>query len=210
MEHASGEKSFYRERMIQGHPVYASMIEALDENIGKVLKTLKETGLDKNTMIIFTSDNGGLSTAEGSPTSNLPLRAGKGWLYEGGIRVPYLIKFPGNKKPGSTCAMPISSIDLFPTILSYVGIHPGQDEEIDGIDLLPHLESETYPVRSLFWHYPHYSNQGGNPGSVLLKGNYKLIHLLSNFNPARVNRLFCLGIPPRYQYRSHHSFPPSQ
>jgi arylsulfatase A-like enzyme len=176
MAHASEEKSRYRERIVQGHPVYASMVEALDENIGKVLSILAELELDKNTLIIFTSDNGGLSTAEGSPTSNLPLRAGKGWLYEGGIRVPYIMKYPENKNPGSSSRIPISSIDVFPTILSYTGINPGKYTGIDGIDLWPYLNSGEYPQRNLFWHYPHYANQGGNPGSVILSGDYKLIH----------------------------------
>lgn len=165
----------YKERLVQGNPVYAAMVQALDDNVGNLLNTLIELGLDKNTVIIFTSDNGGLSTAEGSPTSNLPLRAGKGWLYEGGIRVPYIFKYPSIKKKGFVNPMPISNIDVLPTILGFAGAKPLPGDTIDGINLLPYLEKNSYPERSLFWDYPHYSNQGGNPGSVIRKGKYKLI-----------------------------------
>lgn len=165
----------YKERVVQGQEIYASMIESIDENIGRVLDTLKKLGADKNTLIIFTSDNGGLSTAEGSPTCNLPLRAGKGWSYEGGVRVPYIIKSPDLKKAGSVNNMPISSIDVFPTILASANIDASNFDEIDGINLMPYLETDKWPQRSLFWHYPHYSNQGGNPGSAVRYGDYKLI-----------------------------------
>lgn len=165
----------YKERLVQGNPVYAAMVQALDDNVGKLMNALQKMGLDKNTVIIFTSDNGGLSTAEGSPTSNLPLRAGKGWLYEGGIRVPYIFKYPSIQKKGFVNPMPISNIDVLPTILGFAGIKPLQGDTIDGVNLLPYLEKNTYSERSLFWDYPHYSNQGGNPGSVIRKGKYKLI-----------------------------------
>jgi len=165
----------YKERVVQGQEVYASMVESIDENIGRVLDTLKELGADKNTLIIFTSDNGGLSTAEGSPTCNLPLRGGKGWLYEGGVRVPYIIKSPNLKNAGSVNNIPISSIDVMPTILSFANIDASDYDEIDGINLMPYLETDTWPQRPLFWHYPHYANQGGNPGSAVRYGDYKLI-----------------------------------
>lgn len=165
----------YKERLIQGNPVYAAMVQALDDNVGKILNYLQQSGLDKNTVIVFTSDNGGLSTAEGSPTSNLPLRGGKGWLYEGGIRVPYIFRYPTEKKKGFVNSMPISNIDVLPTMLAFAGIKPLQGDTIDGMNLLPYMEKSTYPERTLFWDYPHYSNQGGDPGSVIRKGNYKLI-----------------------------------
>jgi arylsulfatase A-like enzyme len=167
-------KSDYRERVVQAHPVYASMVESLDQNIGRVIDHLKEAGLYDNTLIIFTSDNGGLSTAEGSPTSNLPLRAGKGWLYEGGIRVPFIVKAPGMKGVKGVNDAPVSGVDILPTILNYARIQavpPG----VDGKDLSPLLSGGSFEQRPLFWHYPHYSNQGGNPGSVVRYGNYKLI-----------------------------------
>lgn len=164
----------YKERKLQSHPTYASMVESLDVNIGKVINKLKEKGLYENTIIVFTSDNGGLSTAEGSPTINQPLRAGKGWLYEGGIRVPYILKYPGNENTGTTNDLPVAGMDIMPTLLSLSGIEK-EIPNIDGIDISPSLNGEEIPERPLFWHYPHYSNQGGNPGSIIRFGDYKLI-----------------------------------
>ncbi len=166
----------YRDRIIQGSPVYASMVQALDDNVGRLLTLLKESGLDKKTVILFTSDNGGLSTAEGSPTSNLPLRGGKGWLTEGGIREPYIIKYPGIQKPGYVNHMPVITMDLYPTIMSFAGIEPKPELHLDGVNLVPYLEGGDYPTRPLFWHYPHYANQGGDPGSVVIYGDYKLFY----------------------------------
>lgn len=167
-------KSRYKERHIQGLPVYASMIHSLDANIGKVIQALKDQDLYDNTVIIFTSDNGGLSTAEGWPTSNAPLRAGKGWLYEGGTRVPWIMQIPGSGHAGYIEYMPISSIDIMPTILSLAGLEMAA--AMDGIPLNDFIGNDRDPERPLFWHYPHYSNQGGNPGSVIRMGRYKLIH----------------------------------
>ena len=172
----------YRERIIQSNPVYAAMIYSMDENIGRLLKKIEELGLADNTVIFFTSDNGGLSTAEGSPTCNAPLRAGKGWLYEGGIRVPLIIKYPGKSKPGTWIRTPVSSIDFFPTILDMCGIKC-TNKEIDGVSLIHLFEKDEMPERPIFWHYPHYSNQGGDPGSAIRLGKYKLI---DNFEKARV------------------------
>ena len=166
--------SRYKERHVQGLPVYAAMVHSLDANIGKVIGALKEQGLYDNTVIIFTSDNGGLSTAEGWPTSNEPLRAGKGWLYEGGIRVPWIMSIPGSSFSGNVEAMPVSSIDIMPTILAMAGLKGMLN--MDGLDLTKHIGNLEPMERPLFWHYPHYSNQGGNPGSVVRLGKYKLIH----------------------------------
>lgn len=162
----------FRERTIQSNPIYAAMIWSLDENIGRLMKKLEELGLEKNTMIIFTSDNGGLSTSEGSPTCNTPLRAGKGWLYEGGIRVPLIIKIPGIKVKYGELNTPVSSIDFFTTIAEYTGCAPVQS---DGVSLLPLIRKGKLSERPLFWHYPHYSNQGVEPGSAIRLGKYKLI-----------------------------------
>lgn len=172
----------YKERIIQSNPVYAAMIYSMDENIGRVLKKVEELGIEDNTIIFFTSDNGGLSTSEGSPTCNTPLRAGKGWLYEGGIRVPLIIKYPGKGKPGTMIRTPVSSIDFFPTILDICGIKYN-NESIDGISLMPLFEKDDMPERPLFWHYPHYSNQGVEPGSAVRLGRYKLI---DNFERERL------------------------
>jgi len=164
----------FRERILQSNPVYAAMIYSVDENIGKLLKELEDLEIDDNTIILFTSDNGGLSTSEGSPTCNFPLRAGKGWLYEGGIRVPLIIKMPDIRKPGSIVKTAVSSIDYFATISEMTG----SAEEInntDGVSILSLLSCDTLKERPLFWHYPHYSNQGVEPGSAVRLGKFKLI-----------------------------------
>lgn len=164
----------YKERIIQSNPVYASMIYSVDENIGRVMDELKKLGIERNTIIIFTSDNGGLSTSEGSPTCNAPLRAGKGWLYEGGIRVPLIIKYPGKTRPGSERKTPVSSIDFFSTIAEMTGSEYAS-EKTDGVSIVPLLKKDRMKQRPLFWHYPHYSNQGVEPGSAVRLGKYKLI-----------------------------------
>jgi arylsulfatase A-like enzyme len=150
------------------------MIYSVDENIGKLFSRLRDLGLDGNTIIIFTSDNGGLSTSEGSPTCNFPLRAGKGWLYEGGIRVPLIIKYPGRTKPGAERRTPVSSVDFFSSIIEMTGSEP-VSVKTDGISIVPLLKKDKMKPRPLFWHYPHYSNQGVEPGSAVRLGKYKLI-----------------------------------
>jgi len=169
----------FRERIIQSSAVYASMIYSVDENIGRLMSKLDELSLDKNTIIIFTSDNGGLSTAEGSPTCNAPLRAGKGWLYEGGIRVPLIIRYPGKGEPGTVIHTPVSSIDYFSTIAEMTGSDAGRAEP-DGLSFTALFREDNLPERPLFWHYPHYSNQGGEPGAAVRKGKYKLIEFFEN------------------------------
>ncbi len=129
----------------------------------------------QNTIVMFMSDNGGLSTSEGSPTSNLPLLAGKGWLYEGGIREPMLIKAPGVTKAGALCNTPVISTDFYPTILELAGLPLKPKQHLDGVGLLPLLKGAALPQRPLFWHYPHYSNQGGGPCGAVRLGDMKLI-----------------------------------
>ena len=163
-------------RVIQGDASYAAMIENLDWNVGRLLSALKEAGIDEDTLIIFTSDNGGLSTAEGSPTCNAPLNEGKGWMYEGGVRVPLLVRWPNVISPGTICNEPVTSPDFYPTLLeaSNSPLMPKQHE--DGESILPLLEGRDKIDReALYWHYPHYGNQGGTPGSSIRMGNYKLI-----------------------------------
>ncbi|MEM1067716.1 MAG: sulfatase [Planctomycetota bacterium] len=162
-----------RVRILQKHAVYAAMVEAMDQAVGKVLDQLDASGVTDNTIVIFTSDNGGLSTSEGSPTSNLPLRGGKGWVYEGGIREPWIIRYPGVTKSGSVNSQPICSIDVLPTIAKAVGADLQQ--EIDGVDLRPALNGGELKRDALYWHYPHYSNQGGFPGGAIRIGSYKLV-----------------------------------
>lgn len=158
---------------------YASMVYALDENVGRVVDKLEELGLMENTLIVFTSDNGGLTTLEYenwvAPTSVKPLRAGKGWIYEGGIRVPLIIKRPGKDKNMNinTQAM---SIDLFPTILDELNLAE-KVGQIDGLSLSPVLKGEKGEIHEkLFWHYPHYHASGWKPGSGIRVGDWKLIH----------------------------------
>jgi arylsulfatase A-like enzyme len=172
------------ERIQQGHPTYAAMIETLDTNVGRLMQKLKELELDKNTIVFFMSDNGGLSTSEGSPTSNLPLRGGKGWMYEGGIREPMFIKWPGSGSEGMLTDVPVTSTDFYPTILEMAGLELIPDQHMDGVSLASLLRGEGKPAeRPLFWHYPHYSNQGGKPGAALRLGDYKLIEF---FDPGMV------------------------
>ena len=162
-------------RVVQEHAVYAAMVEAMDLAVGKVLAKLDELGLAKNTLVIFTSDNGGLSTSEGSPTSNLPLRGGKGWMYEGGIREPLLVRWPAVVQAGSVVKAPVSSPDFFPTLLEAAGAQPQAGQVLDGVSLIPVLKGGTLPERALFWHYPHYGNQGGAPSAAVRRGDWKLI-----------------------------------
>ena len=162
-------------RQVQDHAVYGAMVESLDDSVGRVLNRLKELHLDTNTIVIFTSDNGGLSTAEGSPTSNLPLRTGKGWAYEGGVREPLLIKWPGGILPGSVSHAPTISADFYPTILQMLGLPLRPAQHLDGTSIVPALKGGSLPERPLFWHYPHYSNQGGSPHGGVRKGDFKLV-----------------------------------
>ena len=162
-------------RQVQNNPAYAAMVENLDENVGRILEKLAELKIDENTIVILTSDNGGLSTAEGSPTSNLPLRAGKGWPYEGGVREPLLVKWPGTTRPGSVCTKAVASPDFFPTLLAMADLPPLPQQHLDGTSLVPELQGADSPERPVFWHYPHYSNQGGSPYGAVRLGDFKLI-----------------------------------
>jgi arylsulfatase A-like enzyme len=163
-------------RILQDHAVYAAMIESVDESVGRVMKKLEELGLANNTIVFFMSDNGGLATAEGQPTCNLPLRGGKGWLYEGGIREPMIIKWPGTAKPGSVCDEAVISTDFYPTMLEMAGLPPKPQQHIDGESMVPLLTGTGRQQRqAIYWHYPHYSNQGGGPGGAVRLADFKLI-----------------------------------
>lgn len=178
-EHKKDRK--IKRRLVQSNPVYAAMIYSLDENIGRILDTLEELNLSDDTIIFFTSDNGGLATAEGSPTCNAPLNEGKGWMYEGGTREPLMIKWPGVVEPGSICKEPVTSPDFYPTILEMAGLGLIPEQHQDGVSLLPLLKNEGKLDReAIFWHYPHYGNQGGTPGSSIRMGDYKLIEFFED------------------------------
>lgn len=163
-------------RTIQSSPEYAAMIASMDENIGRIIKELKAMKIEKNTIIFFMSDNGGLSTSEGSPTSNLPLKGGKGFCYEGGIREPMIVFWPGHQPKNHTCDAVVTSTDFFPTILDMVGIPFRPEEHLDGVSFKAALlEDTTFSRGDIFWHYPHYSNQGSRPSGAIRSGQYKLI-----------------------------------
>lgn len=168
----------------QDNPTYAAMVESLDENIGRLMQTLSQTGLDRNTLVIFTSDNGGMATsnlAEQIPTSNAPLLTGKGYLYEGGIRVPLIFRWPGTIKEGSISEVPVTGTDLYPTFLDMAGLKPLPAQHRDGISLKPLLSGKSLDRRPLFWYYPHYSGGlGGRPSAAIRDGDYKLIHFFEN------------------------------
>ncbi len=162
-------------RVIQSDPTYAAMIENLDNNIGRVLDALEEEGIADNTIVVFTSDNGGLSTAEGSPTCNLPLAEGKGWNYEGGTRVCQIIRWPEHIAAGSRSAENVQSCDLYPTFLQAAGLPLMPEQHIDGLSLVPAFQHQPLAREAIFWHYPHYANQGGRPAASIVSGEWKLI-----------------------------------
>lgn len=168
-------------RLIQSDPVYAAMVYSLDENVGRLLKAIDDAGQADDTVVVFTSDNGGLATAEGSPTCNAPLSEGKGWMYEGGTREPLIVRWPGVVKPGSECRVPVTSPDFYPTMLEIAGLGLIPEQHCDGVSLLPLLRGAGELDRdAVFWHYPHYGNQGGTPGSAVRAGDYKLIEFFES------------------------------
>jgi len=179
-EETNGDKTFtYRKK--QDHPTYAAMVESMDMAVGKVLDKVKEKGIEDNTIIIFFSDNGGLSTSEGTPTANTPLRNGKGWLYEGGIREPAIIKWPGEVKAGLVSDAVITSMDFYPTILEMIGQPLRPDLHVDGKSIVPLLKGKTEKIHdATYFHYPHRSNQKGSPSSAIREGDYKLILFLND------------------------------
>jgi arylsulfatase A-like enzyme len=173
-----------RRRLLQSHATYAAMMENMDTNIGRVLAALRDEGIEEETVVCFTSDNGGLSTAEGSPTCNLPRREGKGWAFEGGTRVCQIIRWPETVRPGSRCRVPVTSTDFYPTLLEAAGLPPDPEQHCDGASLLPLLREDgpnalaASPIGArdaLYWHYPHYGNQGGTPAASVVSGGWKLL-----------------------------------
>lgn len=167
----------YRTRMVQDNPAFAGMVHSVDDSVGRVMKKLDELGVADNTVVIFMSDNGGLSTvAREGPTCNLPLRAGKGWLYEGGIREPMIIKWPGAVEAGSTCGEPVTSTDFYPTMLEMAGLPLKPRQHVDGMSLVALLKQRGKPKRkAIYWHYPHYHGSGSKPSGAVRAGDYKLI-----------------------------------
>ena len=163
-------------RTRQDNPALASMVAAVDDSVGALLDKLEELMLDDNTVVIFFSDNGGLSTlGRIGPGCNLPLRAGKGWLYEGGIREPTLIRAPGVTQPGSVSNKPMISMDFFPTMLDLAGLPLQPKLHVDGRSLLSQLKGNDSGQRTLHWHYPHYHGSSWKPGASIRDGDWKLI-----------------------------------
>lgn len=157
----------------QKDPVYAAMVESVDQSLGRILDTLDELSIAENTLIIFTSDNGGLL----GPTDNAPLRSGKGYPYEGGIRVPFIVRWPAVVAPGSVSAIPVSSIDVLPTLCDATRAALPEERTIDGLSLMPILRNTGGLDRdSLFWHFPHYRGKDVVPYSIVRKGDWKLIY----------------------------------
>lgn len=159
----------------QDNPAYAAMIEHLDTSVGRLLDRLDELGLSQDTAVFFFSDNGGLLEHGGTRiTSNLPLRGGKGMLYEGGIREPLFIRYPRCLTAGRCCGVPVTSVDFLPTILDLAGATVQPRNRLDGLSLVPLLTgSGTLAPRSLYWHYPHYHHE--KPGGAIRRDRYKLI-----------------------------------
>ena len=202
------EESEYREfkvlpnnivkiKQFQDNTQFAGMVASIDESLGRVLSKLEELRLEENTIVIFFSDNGGMSAANfGNPariiqddkldmaysTSNLPLRGGKGWLYEGGIREPMIIRWPGKGNNGTVCDVPVISNDFFPTILDMLGLPIPQETKLDGVSIVPLLKGEDKLDReAIYWHFPHYSNHGmQSPGGAIRAGDYKLLEYFEN------------------------------
>jgi arylsulfatase A-like enzyme len=192
---------------------FAAMVESMDESFGRVRAKLDALGLDEQTIVIFTSDNGGMSAANfGRPdrvipqdrldaafsTSNLPLRGGKGWLYEGGIRVPLILMWPGKGERGTTCDVPVISTDLYPSILEMIGVPLLPEQHTGGVSLTGLLEGENEMQReALSWHFPHYSNHGmQSPGGAIRRGDFKLLEYFEN----NTVELFNLRDDPEEQY----------
>jgi arylsulfatase A len=158
---------------------YAAMVDNIDMNVGRVIAFLKESGLDKNTIVIFTSDNGGLDVEEvpafakhTPPTSNAPLRGGKGYIYEGGIKSPWIVWMPALVPNAKEEATMISTDDIFNTCMELAAV---KTKSPDGISWMPLLTNQSMNERTLFWHFPHYSPQHGLPGAAIHRGQYKLI-----------------------------------
>ena len=175
---------------------FAAMVEAIDQSLGRVMKKLEDLGQAENTIIIFASDNGGMSAGNfGNPkrvvknsqldlayaTSNLPLRGAKGWLYEGGVRVPMIVKWPGKGKSGVVCAEPVMSTDFYPSILEMLGLPAIPSQHIDGKSFVPALRDKPFERGPIYWHFPHYSNHGmQSPAGAIREGNYKLLEYFEN------------------------------
>ena len=189
-------KGTIKVRQKQDNVEFAAMVEGVDLSLGRIVAKLNALGIEDDTIVIFFSDNGGMAAVNvGNPkrvvedkdvdraysTSCLPLRGAKGWLYEGGIRVPMIVKWPGQGKAGITCDTPVSSIDFFPTILDMIGFGESVSSDKEGVSLTPLIRGGNIEERAIYWHFPHYSNHGmQSPGGAIREGDYKLLDYFEN------------------------------
>lgn len=182
---------------IHKNPVYAAMVASLDQSVGRIVKQLEACGLSDNTVIVFTSDNGGLTQRNGKHdgfTENLPLRRGKGSAYEGGVRVPAIVSWPGVIPSDSVCDEPIMTTDYFPTFMQMANTEA--TSLTDGLSIVPLLHDSTAKLnRSLYWHYPHYHAGGDGPYSAVRSGRYRMIE----FHEDNSLRLYDLDTDPGEQ-----------
>lgn len=191
-------------RQTQDNPIYAGLVESMDDAVGVVLKALKDAGLDKNTIIVFTSDNGGVSSGDSFSTASLPYKGGKGYQYEGGIREPYLISIPWLSTTKKEKNYPVTGADFYPTLLDFSSGKLLPNQHKDGVSLRPILENNaSLAERPLYWHYPHYGNQGGDPSSIIRKGKWKLIH----YYEENTTELYDLASDPYEQKNVAMEFP---
>ena len=174
---AMDDYSHQPHKLQQDSPEYAGELYNLDENIGRLIDALKQNGQYENTLIIFTGDNGGRTTVnKPDATSVMPLRGGKTFLFEGGLRTPLLIHWPGHTQAGMKSDTPVTSMDFYPTLLEMAELPPQPDQHLDGKSLVPLITGEKLPRDALYWHFPHYQGEGSYPASAIRVGDYKLIH----------------------------------
>jgi arylsulfatase A-like enzyme len=190
-------------RVVQDNPIYAGMIEMMDTAVGRVLNALERMDLLGDTIIVFTSDNGGVTSGDHWATSILPLRGGKGYQWEGGLRVPFIVSWRGSLAPSVNTEASVIGTDIYPTLLELAGLPLRPQEHLDGVSLVPALKGGGLPPRSLIWHYPHYSNQGGDPSSIIQHGDWKLIH----YHETGRDELYRRGDDPMEQYDVALRFP---
>lgn len=175
-------------RLVQDDPMMAGMIEKVDKNVGRILDKIKELGIEDNTAVVLASDNGGVAVfwpdrKYSAPTSNMPLRAGKAHVYEGGIREPLIIRMPGVTKPGSVCSDPVIYTDLYPTMLELAGLPLRPEQHVDGLSLVPLLKgAQTLGREALYWHYPHYDKLADKPSGAIRVGDYKLLEFFEDMH----------------------------
>ena len=194
VQNAQGKRVWWVKQK-QDNVEFAGMVEAMDESLGRIRAKLKELGLADNTIVIFTADNGGMSASNQYlesdksrrvlnsrfASSNLPLRGAKGWNYEGGIRVPLIVHWPGTTKPNTTSRSIVTGTDFYPTLLQMLGLPAMPEQHVDGRSFVPSLKGKAHDRGAIYWHFPHYSNHGyQSPGGAIRLGRYKLLEYFEN------------------------------